>query len=159
MVELRRVDEHNIWKLIKLSVREDQRGFVATNTQSLLEAYVTVTAGGVALPFGIYDGDEPVGFLMIGYGTTGDEDEPGIADGSYCIWRFMIDARYQGKGLGRQGMLAALEYVRTRPCGEAEHCWLSYEPENHGAKALYESLGFCENGEMCCDEIVSVLRL
>ena len=159
MIRLEPVDEHNLWKLIKLSVRDDQRGFVATNTESILEAYLALAAGGVALPFGLYDGDEHVGFAMLGYGTTGDKDEPAVAAGNYCLWRFMLDARYQGRGLGRAALAAVLAHIRTLPCGPADACWLSYEPENAVARALYRSAGFRENGETCGDELVAVLPL
>lgn len=55
-MELRKVDGKNIWEIVRLSVAKEQSDFVATNTESLLEAYTTITSGGVALPFGIYDG-------------------------------------------------------------------------------------------------------
>lgn len=158
MIELRKVDSNNIWKIIKLSVNNNQMNFVATNTESILEAYTTITSDGVALPFGIYSGDTLVGFVMFGYGTTGDDDEPEIADGNYCVWRFMIDKAYQGQGLGKKALQASIEYVKSEPCGKAEYCWLSYEPENVVAKALYNSMGFLENGQMCGDEVVAVLK-
>ena len=41
----------------------------------------------------------------------------------------------------------------------AEYVWLSYEPENEKAKALYRAFGFVENGEWDGDEIVAVLKL
>ena len=63
MITLRKVDARNIWQIVALEVREEQKSFVATNTESILEAYCAVTNGGVALPFGIYDGDTPVGFF------------------------------------------------------------------------------------------------
>ena len=131
-MELRKVDSENIWKIVKLSVFDEQKGFVATNTESILEAYVTITAGGTALPFGIYDDDILVGFIMFGYGTVGDEDEP---------------------------MHVALNYLKTYPCGAADSVWLSYEPENIAARTLYSAMGFIENGEMCGDEIVAVRKL
>ena len=96
---------------------------------------------------------------MIGYGTIGDEDEPCIADGNYCIWRFMIDRNYQGKGLGKKTMEAVLDYIMTFPCKEADYCWLSYEPENTRARDLYRRCGFAETGELCEDEIIAVYDL
>ena len=71
----------------------------------------------------------------------------------------MIDARFQGQGFGISAMEAALDYIRTWPCGKADYCWLSYEPENTVAKALYTRMGFRENGETDGDEIVAVLPL
>lgn len=44
-------------------------------------------------------------------------------------------------------------------CGEAQYCWLSYEPENTAAKKLYHSFGFRETGEMDEGEIIAVLGL
>lgn len=159
MIELRKIDRSNIWAIVKLSVQEDQRNFVATNTESLLEAYLAPAEGCLALPFGIYHDEEPVGFVMFGYGTTGDSEEPTVAKGNYCLWRFMIDGAHQRHGYGKEALAAALAYLRTGPCGAAEHCWLSYEPDNFVARHLYHTAGFRENGELCGNEIVSVLRL
>jgi len=53
----------------------------------------------------------------------------------------------------------AFDFIRTWPCGKAEYCSLSCEPENEVARGLYRSLGFMENGEMDGDEIVAVLKL
>lgn len=158
-IQLRKVTHVNFRELASLTVAETQRGFVAANAVSIMEAYVTVTEGGVALPFGIYAGDLPVGFLMIGFDCLDWEDAPAVAKGAYSLWRLMIDARYQGHGYGRQALAAALAYMRAFPCGPAERCWLSYEPDNLAAKRLYHSFGFVENGEMDGNEVVAVLCL
>ena len=159
MLEFRKITFENVYKIVSLSVNTEQKNFVATNCESLMEAYVAVTNQGVALPFGIYDGDEAVGFIMFGYGLLGDDDEPEVAEGNYCLWRFMIDKKFQNKGYGKEAMKLALDYVRSEPCGKAKLCWLSYEPENVRAKALYAACGFVENGEVCGDEIVAIREL
>lgn len=159
MIRLEKVNANNIWQLMELEVYESQRKFVATNVESILEAYCAITAGGIALPYGIYNTDRPVGFLMIGYGDADWENAPKIASGNYSLWRFMIDKRYQGKGYGKEAMAAVLKLIRSLPCGPANHCWISYEPENTVARKLYESFGFRENGEMDGEEIVAVLKL
>ena len=68
---------------------------------------------------------------------------------------------YQGKGYGKEAMLQALEFIRSFPAGEAECCWLSYEPENEVAKKLYASVGFEEKLELYEEgqEIPAVLKL
>ncbi|MCI8624257.1 MAG: GNAT family N-acetyltransferase [Provencibacterium sp.] len=158
-MELRTIGFHNLWEIVRLSVKESQKSFVASNTVSLLEAYAALSSGCTALPFGLYEGEQPVGFVMFGYGKTEDGDEPDIAEGNYCLWRFMIDERFQGKGLGRKALEASLRYLQTFPCGEAGYCWLSYEPENTVARALYQSAGFIETGATCGNERVAVLEL
>ena len=160
MVKLEKITGHNVWDILGLKVSEHQRSFVADNTTSIIEAYIATSANGYAYPFGIYDDEIAVGFLMIGFGTDDDwTDAPTVAEGNYNLWRLMIDERYQNKGYGREAVRLALEFIRTFPCGKADCCWLSYEPENDIAQRLYNSFGFTETGEMDCDELIAVLRL
>lgn len=158
-MELVRINTRNVWNIVRLKVRGDQSNFVASNDYSIIEAYATVSSGYVAMPFGLYEDETPVGFVMIGFGSIGDEEEPKIADNSYCIWRFMIDERYQGRGLGRKALEEVLRYIRTYPCGKADYCWLSYEPENEIARSLYGRFGFTETGEMDGEEVIAALKL
>ena len=160
MIRLEKITGKNIRDLLKLNVSEDQKGFVAANDTSIIEAYIAITGNGYAFPFGIYDSEKPVGFLMIGYDVDDYwTDAPEIAKGNYNLWRLMIDKRYQKRGYGREAIKLALNYIRTWPCGKAEYCWLSYEPDNDVARQLYRSHGFEETGEMDGDEIVAVLKL
>ena len=155
-VRLVKVDTDNLDDLIKLTVSDEQKQFVASNIYSIAEAYATVAEGGFAQPFGIYAGDKPVGFLMIGYIKRGDEDDdeddeeetPDYVYDNYLFWRFMIDKEEQRKGYSREAMKLALDYIRTFPAGKAEYCWLSYEPENKVARKLYSSFGFVEEPEL-----------
>ena len=71
----------------------------------------------------------------------------------------MIDKAYQGKGYGKEAVRLALEFIKTLPCGTAEYCWLSYEPENDTARKLYSSFGFAETDEMDGEEMIAVLKL
>lgn len=160
-MELVPLSLRNVWEIVHLRVtqEQDERDFVASNGCSVIEAFAAREDGHAALPFGLYENGRPVGFLMIGYGSIGDEDEPAVAQGSYCIWRLMIDAHYQGQRLGKKAMESTLAYIRTWPCGKASRCWLSCMPENTAAKALYTRMGFVENGEMDGDEVVAVLPL
>ena len=147
--------------ICKLRVTKEQDGFVARNERSLIHAYIALSQGEIQpYPFGIYLGKKPVGFVMIGY--NGYEDgEPEYMKNTYFIWRFMIDRRYQRHGYGRQAFQLALDFIRTLPCGPSEICWLSYEPENEAAKALYASFGFVEDPENYKEgeEMPAILKL
>ncbi|MBO4880402.1 MAG: GNAT family N-acetyltransferase [Firmicutes bacterium] len=159
MVELREITNANIWKVCTLEPFEEQKDFVAENMQSLAEAYATRNEGNHALPLAVYSGGDPIGFVMIGKGTVGNEDESDLIKENYSLWRLMIDKKYQGQGYGRQAIDAAMDLIRTFPFGEAEKVWLSYEPENTHARDIYRKYGFAENGEMCGNEIVAVYEL
>ena len=160
MIRLEPINGDNFRDILKLHVSREQENFVAPNDISIIEAYIAIAHHGAAFPFGIYDDNTPVGFCMIGFGTDDDwDDAPEIAKNNYNLWRFMIDERYQGKGCGRAAMKLIMDYIGSKPCGPAEYCWLSYEPENERAKALYASFGFRETGEFDGDEAVAVLKL
>jgi diamine N-acetyltransferase len=164
MLHLEPITYKNVWDVVDLKVARSQRSFVADNVCSIVTAYAVQNSGARAFPFGIYNGKKPVGFVMIGFndGTLYDvEDiEPAkVSFNNYSIWRLMIDKRYQGRGYGREAIGLALDFVRTFPCGRAEYCFISWEPENEVAAKLYHSCGFVENGEMDGDEIIAVLKL
>ena len=160
MLHLQPIDSQNVEAILALSVREEQRDFVASNTDSIIEAYIAITHNGDAFPFGIFDGDVPVGFLMIGYGVDDCwQDAPAIARGNYNLWRLMIDQKHQGRGYGRAALQLALDFIRTQPCGPAEWVWLSYEPQNAAARALYHSFGFEETGAWDGEEVIAVRRV
>ena len=160
MIHLEKVTGKNVWDILKLEVAVAQRAFVAANEVSIIEAYTAITGNGHAFPFGIYDGDTLVGFLMIGFDVDDYwDDAPEIARGNYNLWRLMIDKNHQGRGFGKEAVRLALDFIRTFPCGEAVYCWLSYEPENRAARQLYRSFGFEETGEMDGEEIIAAVKL
>jgi diamine N-acetyltransferase len=159
MITLQKIHSKNIFEVVKLSVNDQQKSFVAPNEVSILEAYAAINDGITALPFALYSDEVLVGFVMLGYGQT-EPDDPEIAENSYVIWRFMIDKAFQGQGLGKEAFQVILAYIKTDPCKKnAEFCWLSYEPENIVAQKLYASFGFKENGEHAGDEVVAYLEL
>ena len=160
MLRLEQVNGKNVWDILKLTVEENQKNFVANNDSSIIEAYTAITANGYAFPFGIYENETPVGFLMIGFDIDDYwDDAPSIAKGNYNLWRLMIDKAYQRRGFGKEAVQLALDFIKSFPCGKAEYCWLSYEPENEAARQLYRSFGFSETGEVDGEELIAVLRL
>lgn len=159
MIHFEKVSSKNVWEICKLEVSEEQSEFVATNLQSLAEAFAVRNDGFIAEPFGVYDGKKPIGFVMIGKGSVGDENEPELFLENYCLWRLMVDKNEQKKGYGREIMKKAIEYIKTFPHGKAEYIWLSYDRENETAKKLYAEFGFSENGMECDGEIVAVMKI
>jgi diamine N-acetyltransferase len=143
VVELREITRENWRQCLSLTVRDDQRHFVASNAHSLVEA--SYEPG--RLPLGVYHGDTMVGFVMY---TQTPGPEPG-----FFILRVMVDAAQQGRGLGRAAVTEVLERLRRQPgCREVR---ISAVPANRLATELYESLGFARTGEMIGAE--EVLRL
>jgi diamine N-acetyltransferase len=152
MAEIRPVTKDNWKELIRLKVREGQTHFVASNLYSIAEAQFGDDDEGHwdFYPFGIYDGNTPVGFLMYGYNFEHTKQQA-------FIIRLMVDEKHQGKGYGRFGMEKMLETFRAED--RIQVAGISSEPENEAARKLYASLGFVETGEMLGDEVLAVLRL
>lgn len=155
----KKITNDNVADICRLSVYDSQSSFVAPNSVSLAEAYATENENRFAAPFGIYDDDTLIGFIMIGYDALDDPEDPEIAKGNYILWRLMLDKKFQGKGYAKPILEKALQYIKTFPAGKAEYVWLSYEKENLHAKEIYSRFGFEENGEVCGGETVAVYKL
>ena len=145
---VRPVTDANVDALIKLAVKPEQQGFVATNAVSLAQAAVRATGR----PLALYDGDAPVGFLLL-WDSRRSADEP--ADELY-VWRLMIDARHQGRGLGAQAMRWVVDEARRLGVASVG---LSHVPGDGNAGPFYEKLGFRYTGEVDGVERVMILEL
>ena len=144
-VSLREITKETLRSITALRVAPAQERLVATNAESIAEAYFSRD---VAWFRAVYAGDTPVGFVML-------EDNP--AEGRYYLWRFMIDARYQGRGFGRRAIELLIEHVRTRP--GATTLMTSCVPGPGSPCPFYERLGFVYTGEVDDGELVMRLPL
>ena len=64
MIELRKITDDNMRGCISLQVNDSQKDFVATNLNSLADAYVCITNGGQVNAYAIYAEEVMVGFVM-----------------------------------------------------------------------------------------------
>ena len=144
-MELREITGENYQQVLNLSTGAGQEEFVAQNVRSMAQAWVFRDR---ARPYALYEGEEPVGFIMFDW-----RPEEKTAE----IWRFMIDYRHQGKGYGRRAMELALEKIRW--AGVFDRVQLYYVPGNEKARALYRNLGFRETGNTLDGEIQMELIL
>ena len=144
-VRLEPVTQENVRAVCDLRVAPAQESFVAPNAVSLAEAYVYPEACCRA----VYAGDDLVGFVILHDVPTG----PG-----YMLWRLMIDARFQGRGLGRAVVERVVDHVRTRP--DATVLKVGAHRGEGGPGPFYETLGFRATGEVIDgEEDVYALRL
>ena len=152
MTEIRPVTKDNWQALIKLKVRDDQKHFVASNVYSIAQAQFGDEYEGhwELQPFGIYEGDTPVGFLMYALNFSHPREQA-------YIQRLMVDEEFQGQGYGKFGMEWMLELFRADE--RIKKVSISYEPKNEGARKLYASLGFAETGDIVDGETLAVLKL
>jgi diamine N-acetyltransferase len=143
-ITLREITQETVRSILDLDVTEEQKKFVASNARSIAEAHFAESAWFRA----IYADETPVGFVML------SED---VDKGEYYLWRFMIDARYQGKGYGSRALELTIQYVKSRP--NAKELSTSHVKGNERAGHVYEKLGFTYTGEVYGEEIVMKLEL
>ena len=101
---------------------------------------------------------------MVGFVLYGRWPESGVPPhhsharpGIFHVLRFMIDARYQGRGYGRAAMEQVIERIRAQP--EAYVIEISYDPGNLVMAKLCARVGFQPTGQMIDDEIEARLAL
>jgi diamine N-acetyltransferase len=144
-VTLREITADTVGAVIRLSVAESQKGFVATNAVSLAQALFAPEAWYRA----IYVGEAVAGFVML-------EDEslrtPAPAQPKIGVWRLMVDERFQGRGIGRAALLQVIEHARTK--GLFSTLELSYVPGPGCPEPFYRGLGFRPTGRMDGVEVV-----
>lgn len=139
VVSLRPITQDSLRSYLRLEVAEHQKAYVATNPISIAQAAFA------AHPWqrGIHADEVPVGYVLV------DLDE---AEGPPCIWRFMIDQRYQGLGFGTRAIRLIVDEVRR--IRAPERVVLSTVPGEHTPQPFYERLGFRDTGERDEGELV-----
>ena len=110
------------------------------DAESIAEAYFSPD---IAWFRAIYADDTPVGFVML---------EDNAATERYYLWRFMIDARHQRRGIGQRALELLFEHVKTRP--GASVLYTSCVPGEGSPGPFYEKLGFVYTGEEDEGELV-----
>ena len=134
-ISLRAVTADNFDIISELPLLPEQRDYLASNDYSMAQAsFHPATMHTRA----VYCDEDVIGFLMF---VSPDEEDP---PGYYQIWRFMVEHRRQGQGLGRAALGLALAEIRARP--DARSIEICYKPGNANAKKFYASMGFVEIG-------------
>jgi len=131
------VTGENVDSVCELAVHERQRRFVAPAARTVAEAEEHEPG---ALLRAIAVEGRPVGVLWV----QTDEPVP------YLV-RFMVDAAWQGRGIGRHAVALLLEELRTAGHAELE---LSYVPGEGGAESFWLNCGFRPTGRVHGGELV-----
>ncbi len=134
--------------MLKLDIAPGQRGLVAPAARSLAQAAYEPASRALAL----FDGTEAVGLLLL-YDARQDADKPAP---QLYVWRLMVDARHQRRGLGRLAM--GWVVAEARRMGLAQ-VGLSHLQKPGHAGPFYEKLGFRYTGEVDDGEHKMLLNL
>jgi diamine N-acetyltransferase len=127
------------WRAVAdLAPRDDQRRFVA----ALAARYLLLGVHGETWHnLGAFEGDQAVAHVMWGVDD----------DGSRWIGGLLVDARHQGRGVGRAVVEQLLDRLGPGPVR------MSCHPDNIASQALFGSLGFVDTG--CTEDDEQVWEL
>ncbi len=145
---VRPVDAGNVDAVLKLQVAAGQKALVSSVERSLAQVAYVPAGRAVAL----FDGDEAVGMMLL-YDAREDREKPAP---QLLVWRLMVDARHQRRGLGRLAMAWVVDEARRLGMAEVG---LSHIGLAGNAGPFYEKLGFTYTGEIDDGEHKMVLRL
>ncbi len=148
MITLRPLDDANRDAVLALRVSPEQLAFVSSVEDSLREA--EEEPGGHAIQWALYDGEIPVGFVMI----SDEVEGPGYI--AQYLWKLLVDARCQRRGYGTAALDLVAEYFRGRP--GVEVMWTSAGQGEGSPIPFYERYGFEPTGDIVFDDEV-LLRL
>ena len=150
MIRLSDVTEDNWFEVASLSVKDEQKAFLAPAIGILARGYVYRDCR--ARVFVIEDDDSIVGTALVREFT----DEPL----GYDLQQFMIDQRYQGRGYGSAALELILEELKKE--GRFDHVEVCVKKADAAAIRLYEKHGFSVSGfidENAPDSVNLICRL
>jgi diamine N-acetyltransferase len=150
VVSLREITAETVRAITSLSVSADQQRFVASNAISLAEALFHEEAWYRA----IYADEFPAGFVML-YDESLRANPP--ARPQVGLWRFMIDVRFQGRGVGAAALRQVVSHVRGK--GLYASLSTSYVPGPGCPEQFYLRAGFRHTGRVDDGETVLEMPL
>ena len=128
------VTEDNWMDVASLSVKEEQKGYVAPAIGILARGYVYRDCN---VKIYVFENDG----MIVGTALVREfTDEPL----GYDLQQFKIDEHYQGKGYGSQALEMILDELRKE--GHYDHVELCVKKADTEAIRLYEKHGFVDSG-------------
>ena len=134
MIRLTEVTEDNWFEAASLTVKEEQKGYLAPPIGIIARGYVYRDCN--ARVYVIENDDVIVGIAL----TREFSDEPL----GYDLQQFMIDQRWQGQGYGLAALKLILDELRKE--GHYDHVEVCVKKNDAEAISLYEKCGFTDSG-------------
>ena len=151
-VRLVELTHENAWTYRRLRTHRTQERFVATVDQSYTDAlFPEPESGHPVLPVlrGIEADGEPAGFLMWADAVNEGTPDP-------YLWRFLVDRRHQGRGVGRRALELWTAELRAAGHHAVQTSWV---PGRGGPEPFYLRAGFVPTGDLDDGEVVARLSL
>ena len=150
-VDLVEITRGNIGRVTALATHRSQQQFVATIQESFIDAFLPeVVDGRPLVPWlrAIEADGDVVGFVMLAIRTDAHPEA--------FLWRFLVDARHQRRGIGRRALHRVAEHLLA---GGDEVLQVSWVEGPGGPADFYLRLGFVPTGEIVDGETLAAIAL
>jgi RimJ/RimL family protein N-acetyltransferase len=150
-VRLVEISQDNLDRAARLVTLHSQERFVATMLESFTDALVPeIIDGHPVVPWmrAVEADGELVGFVMLAARTD-------VHPTSY-LWRLLVDARHQGRGIGARALRLVGERLATEGDTVLKTSWVDAPG---GPEGFYRKLGFEPTGEIDDGEIVAAIAI
>lgn len=114
-------------KQLNIEIMEDQQQYLSSK-----EKIKRMLKEPDVIAFNIEDGNQLIGFAMF---KVFDKN-------SFFLWDYLIDYKYQNKGLGTRALIELIELLKDKY--RCKKVTTTYKYGNVVAQRLYEKLGFIE---------------
>ncbi|AWR22092.1 MULTISPECIES: GNAT family N-acetyltransferase [Aurantimicrobium] len=131
-----------------LTLKPGQEQFVAPTSYALAESYFNPST---EWPRVVLDGDNVVGFIRGHFDPESDQHEF-----KSCIWRIVVAADAQGKGVGRFAIEALAQEAKSRGYTTLTVLW---EAGDNGPGDFFHRIGFTDIGTTRYGEIIGEMTL
>ena len=145
------ITQQNVYKVGRLATHHSQERFVATMPETYTDALVPeIIDGKPVVPWmrAIEADGELVGFVMLAERTE-------VHLTAY-LWRLLIDARHQGRGIGARALRLVGERLAAEGDAVLQTSWVDVPG---GPEGFYRKLGFEPTGEIEDGEIVASIPI
>jgi len=137
-IELREITDENRDAVLALHAGPAEGRFVTSVTDSLVDA--ADYPEGNPWYRAVYLDDEPVGFVMLSWDVI---PQPPDIIGPWLLWKLLVDAKHQGRGIGRAIVEEVVRIIRAEGATEL---LTSHVMGTDGPAGFYERLGFTPTG-------------
>lgn len=139
MLKIKPLRKGDLNKVLSIQASAEQFAFSA-DPKSFIEAHVQGS-----YPFLIWESEQIIGYFKLD--TLLPQKQNYCPVNSLGLCTLLVDKRMQGKGVGTQSVLHAIEYVKTH-FKQYDYLYLTVNCKNPAAYHCYLKAGFEDTGEL-----------
>ena len=157
-IHFKKININDCKKIIEMKLYESQEDYVMPFVDSLAQSYSDLFEEEITITYALCNGKEPIGLMELEY-IKGEAFPDLKEEMVYELFRILVDKKYQKQGYGTKAIRLFLDYVQTKPLGDASTVVVSVVEGNNEALKLYKKFGFMVIGKDKYEHIAMSQRI